>query len=130
MPTEVVEKTPEGIAIGFCGGGAGLAGYLEKIGWSAEDVACAREEHQLGQSIVVLERVFVNEKSRGKGHGSALLDAFVASARLLGASCVVLLVDYDSDERREGFSLVRFYSSRGFRGVGATDEIGLMVLPL
>lgn len=62
----------------------------------------------LGARVAILEDMVIDHDERGRGHGSALLDAALARARTNGCQRITLLTDADNTPAH------RFYERHGF----------------
>lgn len=70
-------------------------------------------------SIGFIQNVLVNQDSRGKGFGKALLDAFLQKE--CGFTEVDFLFASTCHAQRKGFNLVAFYRNAGFEPVFASN---------
>ncbi len=70
-------------------------------------------------SVGFIQNVFVNQDSRGKGFGKALLDAFLQKE--CGFTEVDFLFASTCHAQRKGFNLVAFYRNAGFEPVFASN---------
>lgn len=70
-------------------------------------------------SVGFIQNVLVNQDSRGKGFGKALLDAFLQKE--CGFTGVDFLFASTCHAQRKGFNLVAFYRNAGFEPVFASN---------
>ena len=66
--------------------------------------------------IAFLNNLNVAEHARGNGHGNSLLGDFLSEAADHGAEACLLIADIN-ESQSEGFDLVKWYESYGFKTI-------------
>lgn len=105
---------------------AQLLKYLAQFTYRSTVIAHLVRENC--QQVAILGGLYVEEGSRGQGHGAALLKRFLAEVVDEGCEAVLLVADA-SQAQRPGFSLPDFYQGFGFVPVCETTAGPLMVYP-